>query len=95
MVTFDKEAVVYSVTITSLDGSQDYFEWMKDFSIKVGNVKDHMANGFCKQNVGIHKSGHWLFKCDEKISGRYLYIVNNLSNAAVCFCEVEVKGSFI
>ncbi len=95
MVTFDKEAVVYSVTITSIDGSPLYFKWMKDFSIKVGNIKDHKVNGFCKQNIGIHKSGNWLFKCDKLISGRYLYIVNNLDNSAILFCEVEVIGSYI
>ncbi len=92
MVTFDREAVVHSVTVSS---RACCFQWTKDFSIKVGNVKDHRAIGFCKENIGIHKTGTWLFKCDKLISGRYLYTVNNVDNASMLFCEVEVSGSYI
>ncbi len=93
MVDFGRSAIAYSVNITNR--SDSCCSWrLGDFSIKVGDIENPGANAFCRKNASLSIPGTANFKCDNLITGRYLYIITNI-DGGVTLCEVEVFGYYL
>ena len=88
-----KKAMVIQVAISS---SANIYE-LRDFDIRVGNLKRSYSNQMCLKHARVTVP-HFtqIFKCSEPIRGRYLYIETHLRTAtSFTICEVMVYGYYI
>ena len=74
-VDFGQRRTVFAVKLLSSD---QWWQYLKDFKIVVGNVADAQSplNAVCADYLNGAGSSYVTFTCEDTMSGRYLYVVN-------------------
>ncbi len=74
-VDFGRSRTVFAVKLLSSD---QWWQFLKDFKIVVGNVSDAHSplNAVCADYLSAAGTSYVTFTCEDTMSGRYLYVVN-------------------
>ena len=93
MVDLQREAAVNEVAVTNRPVKAHR---LMDFTIRVGNKRAYTANQFCFQHASNAIPGATTsHKCTNSVRGRYLYIEQNVREAPLSVCEVDVFGYYL